>query len=67
VAAGDRIQEFVDLLETSPYLGHEGDIPGTREITVVSSKSVVLYRVEEDDSIVILRVFPGGRQRPTRL
>jgi plasmid stabilization system protein ParE len=66
VAAGDRIQECVDLLETFPYLGHEGDIPGTREITVVGVKSVVVYRVD-DDSILILRIFHGGQQRPTRL
>jgi plasmid stabilization system protein ParE len=66
VAAGDRIEEVVNLLETFPNLGREGDIPGTREITVVSSKSVVVYRVE-DDLVVILRIFHGGQQRPTRL
>jgi len=66
VAAGDRIQEVVDLLETFPHLGHQGTIPGTREITVAGSKSVVVYQVE-GDSVDILRVFHGGRQRPVRL
>ncbi len=66
VAAGDRIHECVDLLETFPHLGHEGTIPGTREFTVRGSKSVVIYRIQ-GDAVVILRVMHGGQERPTVL
>lgn len=66
VAAGDRIQACVDLLESFPHLGHEGAIPGTREFTVRGSKSVIVHRIVED-AVVILRVFHGGQDRSVHL
>ena len=63
IAAGDRIEEHVDLLESFPEMGQEGRVPGTRELVVSGSDCVVVYRLGAD-VVRILRVIHGGQMWP---
>ncbi len=57
----DQVEEF---LPTYPKIGRDGRLGTTRELVIVNTKFIVMYRVE-DKNIYILRVIHGARQWPS--
>jgi toxin ParE1/3/4 len=53
----------VERLAGMPYIGCPGRVPGTRELVVVGTHSVVAYAVL-DGQLAILAVMQGARQWP---
>jgi len=47
-----------------PEIGRDGRIGETRELVIVNTKFIVMYRVEEE-IIYILRVIHGAMQWPS--
>lgn len=67
IAATEQILTILDqveeLLPTHPEIGRGGRTGDTRELVIVNTKFIVMYRVEEE-TIYILRVIHGARQWP---
>jgi toxin ParE1/3/4 len=65
-AVGARIRETIDLLTSFPQMGHEGSLPGTREMVVPGLPYIVVHRIEtpDEDMLVILGVYHGAQLRP---
>jgi toxin ParE1/3/4 len=67
-AAAGRVRlsilKAIQLLTEFPFLGRPGRRKGTREKTVAGLPYLIVYRVSEDE-LVILRVYHGA-QRPPR-
>lgn len=64
----DSIIEHFLLLARNPYLGRRRDNdlrPGLRSFSV--GEYVILYRVESDKAVLILRVIHGRRDLPALL
>lgn len=67
-AAAEKVQQSItkaiELLKFFPYLGRpgDGDLKGAREKTVKSLPYVIVYRVH-DEELIILRVF-HAQNRP---
>jgi toxin ParE1/3/4 len=62
--AGRRIQETIDLLAAFPHMGHQGTLPGIREMVVPRLPYIIVHRTEGDDTLVILGVYHGAQRRP---
>ena len=69
-AAADRL---LDLIRTSaqrlldyPTIGRAGRVAGTRELVIVGTPYLVVYRIGED-SIDIVAVLHGARKWPKAL
>jgi addiction module RelE/StbE family toxin len=60
-----RIRETVELLLEFPLIGHEGLLPGTREIAVPGLPYVIVHRIERPDEerLVVLGVYHGAQDR----
>jgi toxin ParE1/3/4 len=62
---GRRIQEVVQLLCEFPYMGHEGALPGTREMTVPGVPYIIVYRLAPaDETLTILGIYHSAQRRP---
>src|SRR5438552_11162777 len=63
---GERIRETIDLLAAFPQIGHDGALPGTRELVVPGLPYIVVHRLEghEPDIVVILGIYHGAQVRP---
>jgi addiction module RelE/StbE family toxin len=57
------IRKAIELLRSFPHLGRPGVLKGTREKAVKSLPYIVVYRVH-DDELIILRIFHGAQNRP---
>jgi addiction module RelE/StbE family toxin len=66
-AAAEKVQQAItkaiELLRFFPYLGRRGVLTGTREKTIKSLPYIVVYRVQ-DEELIILRIFHGAQNRP---
>ena len=53
------------MLETFPYMGHEGVVAGTLEHTVSGLAYVIVYRVEtgDGDEVVVVSIYHGRQER----
>jgi toxin ParE1/3/4 len=60
---GARIRETIDLLAAFPHMGHQGSLPGTREMVVPGLPYIIVHRCDED-TLVILGVYHGAQLRP---
>lgn len=56
------IKETVDHLETLPYRGRPGRVPGTRELVPAGWPWIVVYEVM-DDRVMILRALHGHKKK----
>lgn len=61
-----RILDAITLLATQPSLGRPGRLPGTRELVVPGTPSVVPYRVR-GEQVELLAVFHGRQKWPKKL
>lgn len=57
------IQGAVSQLEEFPFMGRTGRLEGTRELVIVNTRYVVIYRVK-GGVVEILRVLHTSRRYP---
>lgn len=61
----DRIGSRVDVLSEYPEMGRAGRVGGMRELPIVGTPFVVIYRIRgADQRIEILRILHGAQQWP---
>lgn len=61
----NRIHKTAKLLLLIPDAGRPGRVTGTRELVVLRTPYILVYR-RESDHIRILRVYHGARRWPSR-
>jgi addiction module RelE/StbE family toxin len=57
-----RLYNATDALTRFPMMGHEGRLPGTRELSVPGTPYIIPYRIA-GDHIDVLAVFHGAQSR----
>lgn len=62
---GDAIQAAVDRLADHPAMARPARVAGTRELIVVGTPYIVVYRIEAA-AVVVFRVMHGARRWPPR-
>jgi addiction module RelE/StbE family toxin len=60
----NRIYDGVQRLATFPEMGRVGRLSGTRELPILNSPYIVVYKVF-DEKVEIMAVFHGARRWPT--
>jgi toxin ParE1/3/4 len=60
---GDAILAAVGRLADYPAMARPGRIGGTRELVVVGTPYIVIYRIEAS-AVVVLRVLHGAQRWP---
>lgn len=60
---GDAIHAAVSRLADYPTMARPGRVTGTRELVVVGTPYIVVYRIEAS-AVVILRVLHGAQRWP---
>ncbi|WP_404404991.1 type II toxin-antitoxin system RelE/ParE family toxin [Pelagibacterium halotolerans] len=58
----DELETQIARLQDYPFSGREGRLNGTRELIVVRTPFVVIYKV--DDVVEVLRVLHGAQRWP---
>jgi toxin ParE1/3/4 len=58
-----KIQAAVAQLETYPMMGRPGRVDGTKELVILGTPYIVIYRVK-GQWVHILRVLHGSRKYP---
>ena len=53
-----------EQLEAFPFLGREGEVEGTREITVPGTPYRLVYTLDDPVFIDVIRVLHGSRKYP---
>jgi toxin ParE1/3/4 len=53
-----------EQLESFPFLGHEGEVAGTREVAVPRTPFRLIYTLDDAYFVDIIRVLHGARQYP---
>ena len=66
IEQGDEIENQLSLLVAHPQMGHPGRVKGTREIVIVRTPYIAVYRIK-GKIIQILRVLHGAQKWPQRL
>ena len=62
----EEIERQTDMLAQHPMMGREGRVRGTRELVIIGSPFIVVYRVTKT-RIEILRLLHGARLWPHEL
>lgn len=65
VEQGDEIENQVAGLLNNRHQGRPGRVKGTRELVIVRTPYIAVYRIKKE-SIQIIRVFHGARLWPER-
>jgi len=60
-----RIQQSARLLTLLPGAGRPGRVKGTRELVVLRTPYLLVYRLQSNN-IRVLRVYHGARRWPSR-
>lgn len=63
ISVGDTINAAVGRLADHPNLARAGRVAGTRELVVVGTPYVVVYRIEAA-AVLVLHVLHGARRWP---
>jgi toxin ParE1/3/4 len=58
-----RIREAADHLRRNPYMGRPGRVPETRELAIVGTPYIVMYRID-GMQVQIVAVIHGARRWP---
>jgi plasmid stabilization system protein ParE len=59
---GARIRASIDLLLQYPYIGHIGEVPGTRARKVTGQPYIVIYRVTEQ-AVEVIHIYHERRDQ----
>lgn len=59
-----RIRQTVILFGLFPTMGHDGDVPGTREFKVTGLPYLIVYRISSATDLDILTVVHAKRKYP---
>jgi toxin ParE1/3/4 len=66
IEQSDRIENHIDMLADFPEMGRVGRRHGTRELVVVQTAFIVVYRIRPRvRRVEILRVLHGAQQWPS--
>jgi len=60
---GDTIHAAVNRLADHPAIARPGRVAGTRELAVVGTPYIAVYRIEAS-AVVVLRVLHGAQRWP---
>ncbi len=60
----ERIEYTIKFLRDFPYSGRSGRRGGMREIRVPNLPYVVAYRIQPDETVLILGVYHAAQRRP---
>jgi toxin ParE1/3/4 len=63
IDVGDAIHAAVGRLADHPAIDRPGRVPSTRELVVVGTPYIVIYRIEES-VVVVLRILHGAQRWP---
>lgn len=63
ISVGDAIEAAVARLADHPLMARPGRVDNTRELAVVGTPYIVVYRVEPA-VVVVLRILHGARRWP---
>jgi len=63
IDVGDAVHAAVRRLADHPAMARAGRVAGTRELVVVGTPYVVVYRVEAS-AVVVLRILHGAQRWP---
>lgn len=63
VEQGDEILDQISGLETHPQRGRKGRVAGTRELVIIRTPYIAVYRLH-GTSIQILRILHSSRKWP---
>ncbi len=63
VTIRDEIERRLAMLGLRPRLGRRGRVRGTREMVLAGTPYIAVYRVVDDD-VLVLRVLHGARRWP---
>lgn len=59
-----RIRQTIMMFGLFPMMGHEGDVPDTREFKVTGLPYLVVYRIASATELDILTVIHSARKYP---
>ncbi len=65
IEQGDEIESQVAGLLDNRHQGRQGRVKGTRELVIVRTPYIAVYRVKKE-AVLILRVIHGARLWPER-
>ncbi len=54
------------LLGQFPQMGHEGEVPGTREFLVTGLPYIIVYRIASATTLDVLTIVHARRKYPPR-
>lgn len=63
IDVGDAVHAAVERLADHPSIGRPGRVPATRELVVVGTPYVVVYRIEQT-VVLVLRILHGAQRWP---
>lgn len=64
IEQGDKIASHVGKLADYPKLGRVGRKKGTRELVISGTPFIVVYRIQGEETVQILRLLHGAQQWP---
>ena len=64
IDVGDTVLAAVERLADHPAMARPGRVAGARELVVVGTPYIVVYRIEAA-AVVVLRVLHGAQRWPT--
>jgi len=62
---GNRIRNAVNRLQKSPRIGRPGRVKGTRELVVLRTPYIVVYRIRSN-RVEVMGVIHAARRWPSR-
>lgn len=60
-----KIQQAVSQLADTSYIGRLGRVEGTRELVILQTPYIVIYRIK-GETVQIIRVLHSSRKYPTK-
>jgi len=63
IDVGDAVHDAVARLADHPAIGRPGRVAGTRELVIVGTPYVVIYRIERT-AVLVLRILHGAQPWP---
>jgi toxin ParE1/3/4 len=63
IDVGDAVHAAVERLAEHPSIGRPGRVPFTRELMIVGTPYIMVYRIEET-VVLVLRVLHGVQRWP---